>query len=273
MKVPDAWSNPAALDVQEEACMVDFLEARSAFPDQVALNEHLINVLAPNPGARLLEVGCGSGVLCRLLAPAVQSLGGHVWGIDIAPHFVATARQCTAQVGLSPWITFEVGSAQALPYVDGHFDGAIAARLLLHVPDPERVIREIQRVVRPWGRIVLMDWDFGTVTVDHPDRALTRRILQWRADHRGGDNWSGRQLWGQALRAGMRDVRLVPVVSVTHEEESSLTQSLWRAARGAWEVGVIGRAEGEAWIETLRQQVDQGTFCASIVYFVVCGRS
>jgi hypothetical protein len=118
-----------------------------------------------------------------------------------------------------------------------------------------------------------MDWDFGTVAVDHPDRALTRRILQWRTDHRGGDNWSGRQLWGRALRAGLRDVRLVPVVSVSHEEESSLAQSLWRAAQGAWEAGVIGRAEGEAWIDTLRQQIGQGTFCASIVYFVVCGRS
>jgi ubiquinone/menaquinone biosynthesis C-methylase UbiE len=273
MGAPDNWSNPAVVDAQEGMRMVDFLEARSASSDQVALNERLVEVLAPAPGVRLLEVGCGSGVLCRLLALAVQSLDGHVWGIDIAPRFIAAARQCAARAGLSAWITFEVADAQVLPYADGRFDGAIAARLLLHVPDPERVMSEARRVVRPGGRIVLMDWDFGTVAVDHPDRALTRRILQWRTDYRGGDNWSGRQLWRRALDAGLRDVRLVPVVSVTHVEDSSLTQSLWRAARGAWEAGAIARTEGEAWIEALRARIGQGTFCASIVYFVVYGQS
>jgi len=253
--------------------MVSFLEARSASPDQVALNERLVDIVAPTPGARLLEVGCGSGVLCRLLARAVRSSGGRMWGIDVAPHFAAGARRRAAQAGLSALTAFQVGDAETLPYADSRFDAALVARLLLHVQDPEWVVRQVRRVVRPGGNIVLMDWDFGTVAVDHPDRELTRRILQWRTDHRGGNNWSGRQLWRHALKAGLHDVSLIPIVSVSHGEESSLTQSLWRAAQGAWDAGVVSRAEGEDWIEALKEQIVQGIFCTSIVYFVVCGRS
>ena len=66
------------------------------------------------------------------------------------------------------------------------------------------MIREMKRVVKSAGRVVVMDWDFDTVTVDHPDRELTRRLLHWRCDRRGGNNWSGRQLWRRMHTAGFK---------------------------------------------------------------------
>ncbi len=57
------------------------------------------------------------------------------------------------------------------------FDGAFAARLLLHANDPDAIVHEMVRVVRPGGRIVVMDWDFDSVVVDHPERELTRRLV------------------------------------------------------------------------------------------------
>jgi hypothetical protein len=116
-----------------------------------------------------------------------------------------------------------------------------------------------------------MDWDFETVTVDHPDRELSRRILHWRNDHHGGNNWSGRQLWRRMRNVGLQNLSVHPWVSVTHHETDGLTQSLWRAAQVACEAGAISPAEQEAWTLELRNRIRAGTFFASIVYFIVKG--
>ena len=88
------------------------------------------------------------------------------------------------------------------------------------------------RVVKPGGRVVLMDWDFETVAVTHPDRELTRRLLHWRCDHHSGDNWSGRHLLGYALAAGLRDVTVIPVITVARDETAALTGSMLPRGRG-----------------------------------------
>jgi ubiquinone/menaquinone biosynthesis C-methylase UbiE len=264
----DGWSNPSAGEATE---MAAFLETRAAFPDQAAIDRALLDVLSPAPGERLLEAGCGSGLLCRQIAGRV-SPGGHVTGIDVSYGMVAAARQHAARLGLEEQIAFEVGQAEALAYPDGAFAAALAARLLLHVAEPERVVAELRRVVRPGGRVVLMDWDFDTAAVDHSNRELTRRLLHWRSDHYGGNNWSGRQLMGLANRAGLQEVQVTPAVIVARDERAGFTQSLWRAAQRACEAGAITPAEQDAWLAELRGRIAGGRFFASITYFIVLGR-
>ena len=136
-------------------------------------------------------------------------------------------------VGEQAGLRFEVGVGAALSAEDATYDAAFGARLLLHVADPFLVVAEMARVVKPGGRVVLMDWDFETVTVSHPDRELTWRLLHWRCDHHSGDNWSGRRLLGHALGAGLRDVTVVPVVTVARDEAAALTGSMFRVAEVA----------------------------------------
>jgi ubiquinone/menaquinone biosynthesis C-methylase UbiE len=143
--------------------------------------------------------------------------------------------------------------------------------LLLHVSNPQSVIHEMARVTKPLGRVVVMDWDFETVTVDHPNRELTRRLLHWRTDHEGGDNWSGRKLWRYMLGAGLANLSLTPVVSVARSDADSLFQSLWKAAQVACEGGAITPEEQAAWINELQGSLAIGRFLASIVYFIVSG--
>jgi ubiquinone/menaquinone biosynthesis C-methylase UbiE len=250
--------------------MAAFLETRLAFPDQAAIDRALLDVLNPAPGERLLEAGCGSGLLCRQIARRVAP-GGHITGIDVSYGMVAAAHQQAAQEGLAGQVTFEVGQAEALAYPDGAFDAILAARLLLHVAEPERVVAELRRVVRPGGRVALMDWDFDTVVVDHSNRELTRRLLHWRSDHYGGNNWSGRQLAGLASGAGLQEVQVTPAVIVARDEGTGFTQSLWRAAQRACEAGAITPAEHDAWLAESRSRIATGRFFASITYFIVLG--
>jgi ubiquinone/menaquinone biosynthesis C-methylase UbiE len=191
--------------------------------------------------------------------------------MDISPEFARHAQRYAAEAGLADAITFETGNAESLPYTDGAFDGSFASRMLLHAIAPELIVHQLARVVRPGGRVVLMDWDFETVTVDHPDRALTRLILHWRTDNHGGDNWSGRQLWRRMVQAGLTNLEVTPVVTVARTEQDGLTQSLWRAAEVARNGGGISAKEHDAWIDKLKQRLVEGTFFASIVYFIVKG--
>ncbi|MGB7876419.1 MAG: methyltransferase domain-containing protein [Anaerolineales bacterium] len=264
------WSNPSEASAQDVADMAAALEERGRAFDQQQVNAALISVLAPTPDEHLLEVGCGSGLLCRLIAPAVAP-AGKIAGLDISSEFVRIARDNAINAELSDSIQWGAGQAEALPFQEAKFDGVLAARLLLHVSNPQSVLCELVRVIRPGGRVVVMDWDFDTLALDHPNRELTRRLLHWRCDHHGGNNWSGRQLWGQMVSAGLTNVRVVPFVSVAHHEQDSLTLSLFRAAQVARDGGAIAPGEYDAWIGELRSSLAAGCFFASIVYFIVSG--
>lgn len=264
------WANPSKAGMQDVRDMAAALEERAQALDQVQVNAALMKALVPVAGEQLLEVGCGSGVLCRQIAPSVVP-GGKITGMDISPEFLKLAQGYAVNAGLSGSIQWGAGQADVLPFQDASFDAVFAARLFLHVSDPQAVLHELVRVVRPGGRVVVMDWDFDTVALDHSDRELTRRLLHWRCDHHGGNNWSGRQLWGQMAATELVNVKAVPMVSVARHENDSLTLSLFKAAQVARDGGAISSDEYDTWVDELRSSLAAGIFFASIVYFIVIG--
>ncbi|MFY1679637.1 SAM-dependent methyltransferase [Streptomyces sp. WMMC905] len=128
---------------------VPVAEATDRLTDVVAAR------LAPGPDARLLDVGCGTGV------PAVRIATTHrsrVTGIDASERQVAEASARARRSGVGDRISFRLADAgERLPFDDGHFDGAWAIESLLHLTDPGAALAEIHRVVRPDGRLVVAD--------------------------------------------------------------------------------------------------------------------
>lgn len=105
-------------------------------------------------GARVLDVGCGTGAL----AQAVLVCGAeHVTGVDLSPAYVADAQR---RLGAAR-ATIEVGSAQALRFATGAFDAAVSGLVLNFVPDPLQMLREMRRVTRPGGPVALYVWDYA----------------------------------------------------------------------------------------------------------------
>ena len=95
-------------------------------------------------GARVLDVGCGGGLLCEALARA----GATVTGIDLAPGMIDVARLHAAEQGLD--ITYNVVSAEE---VSGGFDVVTCMEMLEHVPDPERMTATLAGLVKPGGAV------------------------------------------------------------------------------------------------------------------------
>lgn len=103
------------------------------------------------PGASVLDVACGTGVLTRAAAARVGP-DGHAQGIDLNPGMLAMARQ------VAPEMNFVEGDAAHLPFADGRFDTVVSQFGLMFMPDPVRVLAEIGRVTRPQGRIAVAVW-------------------------------------------------------------------------------------------------------------------
>jgi SAM-dependent methyltransferase len=104
------------------------------------------------PGVRLLDVACGSGNLC---IPAAKA-GAAVTGIDIAPNLLDEARSRATLESVD--IAFDEGDAERLPYQDGAFDIIVSMFGAMFAPRPEVVARELARVCRPGGQIVMANW-------------------------------------------------------------------------------------------------------------------
>jgi SAM-dependent methyltransferase len=104
------------------------------------------------PGARVLDVACGTG---NTAIPAARA-GGDVTGVDIAPNLLAQARERAAAENLPA--RFQEGDAEELAFRDAHFDLVISMFGAMFAPRPERVAAELLRVCKPGGKIAMANW-------------------------------------------------------------------------------------------------------------------
>ena len=107
-------------------------------------------------GAKVLDVGCGTGFLTLLLA----EMGHTVKGVDISEGMQADAKRKAEEQGLEDRITFEIGDAENLSEPDGEYDVVINRHLLWTLPHPGEAVDSWIRVVKPGGKVIVIDGDW-----------------------------------------------------------------------------------------------------------------
>ncbi|MCA1725141.1 MAG: methyltransferase domain-containing protein [Thermomicrobia bacterium] len=120
----------------------------------------LIERAGLRPGMRVLDVGGGLGGPARTLATAANCT---VTVLDLSAEFCQVGRMLTARVGMSDRVTFQHGSALAMPFADGEFDAVWTQHATMNIADKGRLYAEISRVLRPGGRLAMHDAMAGPV--------------------------------------------------------------------------------------------------------------
>lgn len=115
----------------------------------------VLALVALQPGEKVLDVACGTGVLTRAAAGAVGH-GGSVSGVDISPDMLSLARKISD--GRFSVIEWRECDAQSLPFEDRIFDVAFCQLGLMFMPDKVAALKEIYRVLKPSGRAAVMVW-------------------------------------------------------------------------------------------------------------------
>lgn len=164
------------------------------------------------PGAAVLDVGCGPGTDTIPLAQRVGE-GGRVAGVDQDAAMVAEADRRAAAAGVGGRVEHRRADATSLPFAADAFDAVRCERLFMHLQQPEQALAEMVRVARPGGRVVVMDTDWGTRSVDSAETELERRMARVLAEVCLANGYSGRRLYGMAVRAELAELRvdLVPL--------------------------------------------------------------
>ena len=127
--------------------------------------------LAPQPGLRWIDVGCGNGAFTELLVQ--RCAPAEMQGIDPSEAQLTFARTRPGAGGA----TFLQGDAMALPFDAGRFDAAVMALVIFFVPDPVKGVAEMARVVRPGGTVAAYAWDlFGGGFPFEPIHAEVRAL-------------------------------------------------------------------------------------------------
>jgi ubiquinone/menaquinone biosynthesis C-methylase UbiE len=187
------------------------------------------------PSARVLDLGCGTGIVARLLR---ERLGGaaRISGVDANPGMIAKAR------ALAPDLAWHEGNAMALPFADGSFDLVFCQQMLQFAPDRAQAVREMRRVLAPGGRLLVSTWR------SRRESPLIDGLIGIAERHLGPSNDKRYSLADAdavrslLLEAGFADVQIAPVTLTEHHAQFNVRMN---AVAAGFELGTLSDDERE----------------------------
>jgi ubiquinone/menaquinone biosynthesis C-methylase UbiE len=216
------------------------------------------------PGQRVLDVGAGPGYFALGLADLVAP-DGRVDGVDINARFVEDANQRSAH---RPDVAFHQVDNHHLPFDDGTFDCVVCKNVLEYVPDLPASLAECGRVMKPGGRIHIIDSDWGFVVVEPWGKDTVARFFAAAAPA-FKEPCIGRKAAGALARAGFNDVT-VSVVPIVDREGGTLNV-LANMAGYIREFDSLPQAEVAALLDQAAAGVHDGSYLFCLPQFLVTG--
>ena len=247
-------------------CLIARLESRAKDKVFTSLFDKYAAQLVLPPSAQVLEVGCGTGAMMRSLVQR-EDFSGKVIGIDHSLALIEAANRFANEENVSDRVEFQLGDVHSLKFSPATFDAVIAHTVISHVTEPATVLREMGRVVRPGGTVVIFDGDYASLTYAYPDENFGHQM----------DEALIRATFNNPLI--MRDLlRLLPGLglmvtaawgdAVVEIGNASYFKSFAETyAPAVIKAGLLASEAVEAWLNAQRQSMEDGTFFASCNYY------
>jgi arsenite methyltransferase len=148
-------------------------------PDVLAQRARFHQLLSLRPGERVCDVGVGPGLLSFEMAQTVGEKG-RAAGIDRSDAMLDMTRTRCSELD---WTDFRESDATKLPFEDESFDAVVSTQVYEYVPDMASALAEVHRVLRPGGRVLILDTDWDSVVWNTNDRARMQRVMLAWDDH------------------------------------------------------------------------------------------
>ncbi len=240
---------------------VEYLDAAARSRAGRSYKRRLLEELRLEPGHTVADVGCGPGADISSMA-ALVAPGGRVIGLDADPDMVEVAQR---RFSSNSNVDIRLGDAHQLEIAAASVDRARTDRILQHVADPQAVVAQLARIIRPDGLVVMAEPDWDTLVIDDEDLAASRAFCLFLAGQVRNPN-IGRRLPRLATEAGLT-VRQVLVTPIVFDDFSSAEQilGLRRNTARAIETGALDEAQVTAWLARL----ESGAFFATFAVIAV----
>ena len=252
--------------LKKQSTEAEELEKSYQLPEIVRQRQHTLNRLSVKRGEQILDVGCGVGFLSYEIALQTGD-SGRVSGIDQNSEMIRHAnKRCESLRNTE----FSEANAEDLPFPEKSFDAACCTQVLLYVNDVAQVLSGIRRVLKPAGRIIIVETDWRGVVLNSDYDSITRKIFS---------------AWDAAVPSPNLPVRLgpllvdngfcnvdvepIPILNTEYTPSQFSHGMMNWITRNALKKGVITKEQSQKWLDDLDEKGKSGNyfFCVNRFLF------
>ena len=271
MQKADVYRITDTLDQASLEVMATRLEVRGRHPRFMQMLAEYLAAMALHAHARVLDLGCGTGVAGREVARR-PGFEGRVTGIDRSAYLIAVARQRAQEEGLAARLDFQVGDSRSLGLPDGSFDAAVAHTLLSHVEDPLAVLGEMARVVRPGGTIGIFDGDYASMTFASADAQSGRHTDAAIVEAIATSPRVMRDMPRLLREAGLQLQAAFPHVVADIGKADFFSGTIPSFVKLLPRAGAMSEAQAAQWAADMLARSEQGTFFGATNFYSYVAR-
>ncbi len=244
-------------------------------PDVVDMLQSIYGLLDLEDASNVLDIGCGDGYDLWQISKLASS-GCHFWGVDSSSKAIQTAQAESLFDERFEFLVKDV--SQGLPFDDGKFEVIFSKNVLECIPDKLTLLKEIHRVLKNDGQIVIAHFDWDSQTIDGNDKEFIRKMVHcfgdwqqaWMTD---SDAWMGRRLWSTINASQLFEGQIHSYV-LTNTEFCPPYYGYERIAdfRSMVEQGLIDKEKYEKFYREMKARSERGEYFYSITMYVYVGK-